>query len=418
MSFKDQWGNDIYELANPAVKLEHNIPHLLPLRGAHPTHNLQSPHSSQSFTQHPSLPIHPSMNPHPPYSTPLTLTQFELPRTSHVSPDPWDPMLQQQNPDHQQPQHPHLQHAQFGPLYPPDFNHSSAFPVHLDFLVNEAADQTWVHNGSISLLSSPSINAPTLNNWNTRSVSSGSQTSRSDSINQSPPPALAVPPVPVKLDILSKVNKKSRAKLLDEKEQALMEKDDSELTEDELAIKKKAQNRLAQRAFRERKETKLKELENKLLQSEEERQKLLEKLDSIRLQYITVRTENNFLRSGESAAALPPASAAASLTQPKFSFPKTQSEFINEMVGDHPVDPETINKVYENPQNTGSKVLAVGAVWDYLQIKSENNGYENVDLAEVMQLLRGKERCHGYGPAYPLELVDQAINQIRDANMQ
>ena len=47
-------------------------------------------------------------------------------------------------------------------------------------------------------------------------------------------------------------------------------------------MKRKAQNRAAQRAFRERKESKLKELEAKLLASEEERQKLLDELEQIK----------------------------------------------------------------------------------------------------------------------------------------
>lgn len=62
----------------------------------------------------------------------------------------------------------------------------------------------------------------------------------------------------------------------------MIARDDSELTEEELQMKRKAQNRAAQRAFRERKESKLKELEAKLLASEEERQKLLDELEQIK----------------------------------------------------------------------------------------------------------------------------------------
>lgn len=289
----------------------------------------------------------------------------------------------------------------------------------------------WVHDSSASLVSSPSVGggSVTTQHWKNPSISSGSQTSKSGSAAQSPPsfhqaPHASAASAAAAADTMAtKPTKRSRAKLLDEREAALMEKDDSELTEEELVVKKKAQNRLAQRAFRERKETKLKELENKLLQSEEERQKLVDRLESIRLQYITVRTENSFLRhssDGPGGVAAPSGSGGPSQApsspsvQPKFSFPKTQHEFISEMVGTHPVNPDTVNKVYEEPKNPGTKVLAVGAVWDYLQIKSENEGYENVDLFEVMQLLRGKEKCHGYGPAYPLDLVDSALNHIRD----
>lgn len=213
--------------------------------------------------------------------------------------------------------------------------------------------------------------------------------------------------------------KKSKAKkqFLTDQELLLMDRHDSELNDHELTIKKKAQNRLAQRAFRERKEFKLKELENKLLQSEEERQKLLEKLDEIKLQFISVRTENRFLRSAESSSAAP-GFGTAPIETSKFVFPQSQQEFISEMVGGtgHNVNQDTINKVYEEPQNPGRKVLAIGAVWDYLQIKAEEEQFENVDMMEVMTLLKGNESCHGYGPAYPLDLVESVLRQVAECH--
>lgn len=209
-------------------------------------------------------------------------------------------------------------------------------------------------------------------------------------------------------------NKKTKPKkqFLSDLEMLLMDKQDSQLSEQELTIKKKAQNRLAQRAFRERKEFKLKELENKLLQSEEERQKLLEKLDEIKLQFISVRTENRFLRSTEPSSG--PRGFGGAVESSSFVFPQSQQEFISEMVGEtnHNVNQETINKVYEEPQNPGRKVLAIGAVWDYLQIKAEEEEFENVDMMEVMSLLKGNEACHGYGPAYPLDMVESALCQV------
>lgn len=209
--------------------------------------------------------------------------------------------------------------------------------------------------------------------------------------------------------------KKTKAKkpFLTEQESILLDRDDSELSDKELAIKKKAQNRLAQRAFRERKESKLKELENKLLESEGERQKLLEKLDEIKLQYISMRTENRLLRNTSDNQASAP-SYGVNLENARFVFPQSQEEFIAEMVDqkNHNIKPATVNKVYDEPQNPGRKVLVVGAVWDYLQIKAEEEEYENIDMMEVMALLKGKEACHGYGPAYPLDLVDSALHQV------
>lgn len=201
-------------------------------------------------------------------------------------------------------------------------------------------------------------------------------------------------------------SKKPRARILTDKEEAVMNKDDLELSEEELKIKKKAHNRLAQRAFRERKRTELKDLESKLLQSEEERQKLLKVLQDIKL----AKSDENLLRSGGD-----PTAGGIDFENSRFSFPSSQEEFINHMVdvAKHNVNPDTVNKVYEQPENPGRKVLAVGAVWDYLQIKAEEEGYEGVDMYDVMQLLKGSEKCHGYGPAYELELVNASLEQIR-----
>lgn len=205
--------------------------------------------------------------------------------------------------------------------------------------------------------------------------------------------------------------KRQRGKVLNEKEAELIEKDDSLLTEDELVIKRKAQNRLAQRAFRERKETKLKELELKLLESEVERQRLLEVLEEIKLQFISVKTENDVLRSNTGHRNNAPNS--------KFTFPQSQEAFVEEMMSgqNHVINNETVSKIYDEPQRPGQKVLAVGAVWDYLLLKIEEEEYENIDMMDVMSCLKGNEVCHGYGPAYPLSTVDEALKRVAAQQM-
>ncbi|EGW31988.1 uncharacterized protein SPAPADRAFT_61100 [Spathaspora passalidarum NRRL Y-27907] len=203
---------------------------------------------------------------------------------------------------------------------------------------------------------------------------------------------------------------KSRRQLSDEQDAALIARDDSELTEEELQLKRKAQNRAAQRAFRERKQTKLKELEAKLLQSEEERQKLVEELNLIKKQNISISTENEILRSSKISQGGVNSSISQNKPVTTFNFPQNQDDFIERIVKGtvHHVFPESKNKVYDND---GDKLLALGAVWDYLQIKAEeaNLDFNSIDINEIMETLRGHERCHGFGPAYPLDLVNQAI---------
>lgn len=221
--------------------------------------------------------------------------------------------------------------------------------------------------------------------------------------------------VGINLALDEKLTKKAKSKrqLLDEQDAILIARDDSELTEDELQLKRKAQNRAAQRAFRERKETKLKELESKLLQSEDERQKLMDELDLIRKQNILILTENEILRSRKDGSG--PVANEAAGNEDKFTFPRTQLDFIEAMVHGtvHNVQPDKINKVYVD---SGLKILAMGAVWDYLQIKTEelDLDFDSLDITEVMNRLRGHEKCHGYGPAYPLDLVNQALSDVLD----
>ncbi|CUM46336.1 uncharacterized protein AC631_05827 [Debaryomyces fabryi] len=201
---------------------------------------------------------------------------------------------------------------------------------------------------------------------------------------------------------------KSKKQLLNEQDAILIAKDDSELNEEELQMKRKAQNRAAQRAFRERKETKLKELECKLAESEAEKRRLLSQLDLMKQQNVSILTENEFLKNKSSSDQ----NLSNKAEDTNVIFPKNQKEFIYGLAGTHEVNTDTINKVYDNPERPGTKLLAVGAVWDYLQLKSqENEKYENLDILEIMSCLKGNERCHGYGPAYPLELVEQIIDQ-------
>jgi AP-1-like transcription factor len=37
--------------------------------------------------------------------------------------------------------------------------------------------------------------------------------------------------------------------------------------------------------------------------------------------------------------------------------------------------------------------------------------YTSVNISEIMLKLKGHEKCHGFGPAYPLDLVDSVISK-------
>lgn len=210
--------------------------------------------------------------------------------------------------------------------------------------------------------------------------------------------------------IRSSLKKKiSKQQLLQQQDALLIQKDDSLLTEDELKIKKKAQNRAAQRAFRERKESKLNDLKSKLAQSELEKQELRRQLREFQNKQNKTTNEKN--------PPPPPPPSQNTIPETKFQFPKDENDFVDNLLGDSMPSHYKINrskKMYTPPDSDGDKVLVVWAVWDYILYRVEEEDME-LDIIEVMLKLKGHETCHGYGPAYSLKLIDSIIEQCNNA---
>ncbi|ODV93897.1 hypothetical protein PACTADRAFT_51645 [Pachysolen tannophilus NRRL Y-2460] len=194
-------------------------------------------------------------------------------------------------------------------------------------------------------------------------------------------------------------------------------------SEAELYLKRKAQNRAAQRAFRERKETKLKELSTKLNKTEAENEKLSRELEELKQKIIMLDTENQLLTKNYSIVASDSNSGKFSFKSEKpntstvFSFPLDKEKFINNLIKDTEHD---ISKAFQNDnlvyQETGDtngnscgKILTVGAVWDYLYNFSMEHEELELDITNIMDQLKGNEKCHGYGPGYSLKLLNEII---------
>ncbi|KAG7893017.1 hypothetical protein KL936_001191 [Ogataea polymorpha] len=185
-----------------------------------------------------------------------------------------------------------------------------------------------------------------------------------------------------------------------------------------LAEKRKAQNRAAQRAFRERKEIKLKELSAKLSQSESERQRLLQEIEQLKQKNTLLGIENEMLQKMEKPA-LP---KGHSSTRGQYDFPQTREDFIKSVVDVRTSAPEAppagvphsmVDGVPYSIQaynHNNEKVLTVAAVWDYLnEIASEKD--INLDIPGIISQLRGSEVCHGHGPAYPVSVVNAVVEK-------
>ena len=199
------------------------------------------------------------------------------------------------------------------------------------------------------------------------------------------------------------------------------------LSNQELYQRRKAQNRAAQRAFRERKEGKLRDLSEQLSAVQAEKEKLQRQLEEVKQRNMFLDMENKFLqekghfmnKDGVTQATASPTDASGSTSSGSpqsangsFVFPKyTREKFINGSVdmGKHTWGKDKFrSKTYEVDN---AAVLTVGAVWDYLVEFAKMNEEISIDMPGVMSDLRGKEVCHGFGPAYKLRLVNETLQR-------
>ena len=216
-------------------------------------------------------------------------------------------------------------------------------------------------------------------------------------------------------------------------------------SEEELYQRRKAQNRAAQRAFRERKEGKIKELSNRLQDAEESRERLEKQLSELRERNKRLNMENQMLQKQQQfqqqsqtfqpvkddAYSSPGAGADVSgggggdesgLVDGldiqdilSFKFPNTSKyEFINGTIdwNSHGHGNESgyhASKIGESYRHDSSKLLTISAVWDYLVEFANLNEEYKLDIPGIMNELRGKEVCHGFGPAYTLQLVNDIV---------
>lgn len=205
-----------------------------------------------------------------------------------------------------------------------------------------------------------------------------------------------------------------------------------EMSED----KKKAQNRAAQRAFRERKEAKFKELQRKVRESEIDRDQLLKELEKLRKWNMEINAENRKLLQKERFGPTAGGSAVATGGSPSsqslptmegidttYIFPSTNECFEQAVNQRDNVSEQAIERkpVYsaagrflqyqdEFPDDT---LLTVPETWEYLSQLSET---EEFDVNEVMEKLVGLEQCHPSGPAYSKIRIDNMVQQSIENN--
>ncbi|KAI9858751.1 MAG: hypothetical protein M1824_004171 [Vezdaea acicularis] len=198
--------------------------------------------------------------------------------------------------------------------------------------------------------------------------------------------------------------------------------------------RRKAQNRAAQRAFRERKERRVKDLESKLTNLETASSNLAGENQRLKQELHRLSTENEILkatsahhhhRSTSTSSASNPTSTNSTSTNPSSSSstsnrrttptppppvlgPMTYSptQFYTSVLSSHsnkvPTHRITISEL------TGERLLDAGAAWDLIHAHPLF-GKGLIDVADVCERLKIKATCDGQGPVFQEGDVKEAI---------
>ncbi|KAJ9130430.1 Fluconazole resistance protein 3 [Coniochaeta hoffmannii] len=196
-------------------------------------------------------------------------------------------------------------------------------------------------------------------------------------------------------------------------DQAQSRRQGSNSEEDDLTpaqSRRKAQNRAAQRAFRERKERHVKDLEAKLAALEAQSQQTMTENERLKREMQKVNTENEILR------------ATASLHGAGGNSPGSNGHHTPLTAGPMSYNPKDFyTNVLENHENktpshrivtseAGEKLLAAGATWDLI-INHDLFKRGLVDVADVSERLKSQAKCDGQGPVFEERAILEAIEQ-------
>ncbi|KEZ41834.1 hypothetical protein SAPIO_CDS6640 [Scedosporium apiospermum] len=169
--------------------------------------------------------------------------------------------------------------------------------------------------------------------------------------------------------------------------------------------RRKAQNRAAQRAFRERKERHVKDLEQRLANLEESQQIAVAENERLKQDLQKISTENEILRAtsglqnGHSNSSLSP---EPTTTGPMHYNP---TDFYSNVLSNH------ANKTPSHrivTSDDGERLLAVGAAWDLI-ISHDLYKRGLVDIGDVSERIKNQAKCDGQGPVFSERDIIKAI---------
>ncbi|EPS30443.1 hypothetical protein PDE_05394 [Penicillium oxalicum 114-2] len=174
--------------------------------------------------------------------------------------------------------------------------------------------------------------------------------------------------------------------------------------------KRKAQNRAAQRAFRERKERHVKDLEDKVTTLEQSSSTLQADNERLKRELAKYATENEILRAtSHSLNGSSKGGPAPAVTGPMTYSP---TDFYSTLVpgsGGSVQIPQGQHRATTCPI-TGERLLDAGATWDLIQ-NHELFKRGQVNIGDVAERLRNSAQCNGQGPAFKETLILKAIEE-------
>ncbi|CAI6335808.1 unnamed protein product [Periconia digitata] len=179
--------------------------------------------------------------------------------------------------------------------------------------------------------------------------------------------------------------------------------------------RRKAQNRAAQRAFRERKERHVRDLEAKLSLLESSAHSLQSDNERLKLALQRARTENEILRatSARSPSNSRPVSATYSSSGDHNSDYDEEEESYNvQSLSDGTVLTNGDLNHHLPKKSSKARDIPASQLWDTIHTHHlVKQGV--VDVADVCERLKGAAKCGGSGPVYDERLIWAAIESSR-----
>ena len=160
-----------------------------------------------------------------------------------------------------------------------------------------------------------------------------------------------------------------------------------------------------QRAFREREERHVKDLEAKLATLEESQKVTATENERLKRDLQKVSTENEILRATSSVQGAHSAMAQDPTTTGPLQYNPT--DFYSNVLSGH------ANKTLSHrivTSDDGERLLAAGATWEFI-ISHELYKRGMVDVGHVSERLKHQAKCDGQGPVFSERSILDAIEQ-------